>query len=199
MNAQGLTLPRVGTSRERDVERDGVHDSARERVREAWPAMAAELARTVLALGIPAASVDDVLQDVYVAAWRQAPGGLDDESLRRWLFRVAINRCHLEHRRTTRWRAAVRGVFHRGSDTNHAPDAASHATEAEDRRLVRAAIGRLKPAWRTCLVLRYYAEFDSKQIAAVLDLPDSTVRSHLRLARLRLADELKRAGYEHEA
>jgi DNA-directed RNA polymerase specialized sigma24 family protein len=51
---------------------------------------------------------------------------------------------------------------------------------------------------RTILVLRYFAEFDSKEIAKILEMPDSTVRSHLRAGRQQLALELKRAGYQYD-
>ena len=70
---------------------------------------------------------------------------------------------------------------------------------AEKRRTWSGgALGRLDLPMRTILVLRYFAEFDSKEIAKILDMPDSTVRSHLRTGRQQLALELKRAGYQHD-
>jgi RNA polymerase sigma factor (sigma-70 family) len=56
----------------------------------------------------------------------------------------------------------------------------------------------LEPALRSVLVLRYFAELDSKEIGNILGLPDSTVRSRLRAARRKLAWELKRAGYRDD-
>jgi len=56
----------------------------------------------------------------------------------------------------------------------------------------------MKPLHRSVLVLRYFQGLDSKEIGRILDMPDSTVRSHLRVARKILADELKRAGYRDE-
>ncbi len=77
-------------------------------------------------------------------------------------------------------------------------DAGGAACRSEERELVRRALQRLEPRLRSILVLRYFAELDSKEIGRVLELPGSTVRSHLRDARQQLALELKRAGYSHD-
>ncbi len=181
-------------------DRTRVHDPARDLLRSVWDEAAAELARMVAALGVPASRAEDLLQEVYLTAWEKSPPGLDATELRRWLFRVAINRCHLEHRRHARWWSAFRGltrllVVGRRNEGN---DAADVAEKNEETALVRRALERLEPRMRSVLVLRYFAEFDSTEIGRVLRLPDSTVRSHLRVARQELALELRRAGYRHE-
>jgi RNA polymerase sigma-70 factor, ECF subfamily len=160
------------------------------------------LARLLRAMGTPTAKVDDLLQDVYLSAWQKQPPGLTPGELRRWLMRVALNRCNLEHRVQGRWQRLWRrwagqaqpGGNHSAADST-VLDAASRQ---EDKELVRRALGRLQPQVRTILVLRYFAEFDSKEIAKILEMPDSTVRSHLRAGRQQLALELKRAGYQYE-
>ena len=80
----------------------------------------------------------------------------------------------------------------------YAAKAAESAAETEQQALVRKALTRMKPDLRSVLVLRYFAELDSKEIGKMLELPDATVRSRLRAARRELAEELKRAGYHHE-
>ena len=164
-------------------------------LRSVWDEAAPELVRLVAALGVRSSRAEDVLQDVYVAAWEKSPGGIDAPDLRRWLFRVTINRCHLEHRRQARWQGVFRGLtrlFRRHSEER---DAAAVAGENEETAIVRRALERLEPQMRSILVLRYFTGLDSKEIGQVLQLPDSTVRSHLRAARQELALELRRAGY----
>jgi DNA-directed RNA polymerase specialized sigma24 family protein len=46
------------------------------------------------------------------------------------------------------------------------------------------------------LVLKYYMNLTSIQISEVMNMPDSTVRSHLRRARWNLANKLKQTGLE---
>ncbi len=69
---------------------------------------------------------------------------------------------------------------------------------ARELDLVRQAIEGLAPVQKSIVVMRYFCELDSKEIGEILDLPDSTVRSHLRLARQRLAERLKQFGYDDD-
>jgi RNA polymerase sigma-70 factor, ECF subfamily len=163
-----------------------------------WATCQAELARLVAALGVPRDCVDDVLQDVYLAVLQKPPLLMDEEAMRRWLFRLAINRTNLEHRRRGRWRAKLAAWAERlrgGSRAWSAPGATDAQSSArEEQELVRRTLTELEPLDRSVLVLRYYTEMNSRQIAEILEMPDSTVRSRLQLARQRLAGALKRAG-----
>ena len=149
-------------------------------------------------MGIAPGRAEDVLQDVYLTAWRKAPLEAGRTDLRRWLLRVTVNRCNLEHRRRARWQNALRAVTRLWGGCDHVGGPADAACRTEQRDLVRRGLERLEPRSRSILVLRYFAELDSKEIGKILELPDSTVRSHLRTARQQLALELKRMGYDHE-
>jgi RNA polymerase sigma-70 factor (ECF subfamily) len=179
-----------------------VHSSASQLLQSVWDEVSPELARLVRAMQLRPDRVDDVLQDVYLTAWRKLPAGLDRQEVRRWLMRVVINRCNLEHRRHARWRRVASALSRPWSRSDHVRSvrsAAETVCQAEQRHLVRAALQTLQPRQRSILVLRYFAEFDSKEIGNILQMPDSTVRSHLRAARRELALALKRAGYRHES
>jgi RNA polymerase sigma-70 factor (ECF subfamily) len=166
-----------------------------------WQEQAGELARLAGAMGVERTAVADVLQDVYLTAWRKRPANLPAEDQRKWLVRVTVNRCNLEHRRAARWRAAWQRLTHHtnGRVASEASQQADQTTERnEQREAVRRGLKQMEPKLRAILVLRYYADFNSKQIAEILGLADSTVRGHLRAAREQLAAQLGRAGYGHE-
>ena len=61
----------------------------------AWQEAEPKLRRLVAAMGVGRGDVDDLLQNVYLAARQAESLPMDHEACRRWLFRVAINRCHL--------------------------------------------------------------------------------------------------------
>lgn len=184
----------IGQVEPPDTGRRTVDATPQDVLRSIWDGLRPELARVVAALGIEPGRAEDVLQDVYLTAWEKPPPVADPADLRRWLFRVAINRCHLEHRKGARWRGVFRGLVRLWTGLDEqSPEAMSRS---EEKQRVRAGLQRLEPRLRTILVLRYFAEFDSKEIGRILDLPDSTVRSHLRTARQRLAEELKTTGRE---
>jgi RNA polymerase sigma factor (sigma-70 family) len=164
-------------------------------LRSVWDEAAPDLARLAAALGVRASRVEDLLQEVYLTAWQKSPAGLDAPDLRRWLFRVTTNRCHLEHRRHARWQGVFRGLTRLFGHGSQPEDAAGTVGKDELAAVVRRALERLEPHVRSILVLRYFTGLDSGEIGRVLQLPDSTVRSHLRAAREKLALELRRAGY----
>ena len=176
----------------------GVRERTCELLQSVWNEAAPELSRLACAMGIDPGRAEDVLQDVYLTAWRKRPPGAGRTELRRWLFRVATNRCNLEHRRRARWQAVWRTLAGRRGGSGHAGHATDALCREEETQLVRRALGRLEPQWRSVLVLRYFAEFDSKEIGRILELPDSTVRSRLRAARKHLARELSCSGYSHD-
>ena len=156
-----------------------VEQSARDLLLSVWDETAPELAKVVAAMGVGLGAVNDVLQDVYVAAWQRPPPQADSAGLRRWLFRIAINRCHLEHRRGNRWRKVFAGLARLWTRRERA-DSEDAVSRGEERELVRRALDRLDPRLRSVLVLRYFEGLDSKEIGAILEMPDATVRSHLR-------------------
>ena len=73
-------------------------------------------------------------------------------------------------------------------DTSH--EAVDIVGRREQYDLIHRALARLDPSLRTVLVLRYFVDFSSREIADMLDMADSTVRGQLRAGRKRLATEL---------
>jgi RNA polymerase sigma-70 factor, ECF subfamily len=163
--------------------------AGREAFERCWGDAAPELLGLALALGVKRHRADDLLQEVYLLAHEKRPAGVSAGELRRWLFRVAANRCRLEHRQQRRWHAAWERLCQWWSDGS--VDAAqSHAAVAELSSRVEAALEKLKPMEREVIVLKYYANFDATEIGELLALPAATVRSHLARARRRLVHDL---------
>ncbi len=149
-------------------------------------------------MGIPRDRVEDVLQDVYLVSWQKAPRNLENAALHRWLFRVTANRCNLEHRRKRRWRAVWAGVARVLPVASDQRGAEKAASDGEERRLIQSTLDALPPLLRSVLVLRYFSEFNATEIGAILELPASTVRGHLRRGRRLLASNLRRMGLGDE-
>ena len=170
-------------------------ESTKDLLRSEWEKIAPQLLRLIGAMGISHGCREDVLQDVYLAAWQKGPVDVDPMQLQRWLIRVTVNRCKLEHRQRSRWQAVWRGLAARPS--RHGPGCGEAAAE-EEHELVRRALAGLGPEASSLLVLRYFMELDSAEIGRILEQPDSTVRGKLREARKQLAWELKRAGYHYD-
>jgi RNA polymerase sigma-70 factor (ECF subfamily) len=186
-----------------------VHEPATENLAAAWEELRPELSRLVRALGVGSANADDILQEVYLTAREKCPRALKSplslrerarvrEDLRKWLIRVTVNRCRLEHRRTGRWRRVFTALTHLFDRRGPNATAAESLSRDAERQQVRQALQSLDVNTRLLLVLRYFADFDSNEIGRILQLPEATVRGRLCRARQKLADRLRQTGYRHE-
>jgi RNA polymerase sigma-70 factor, ECF subfamily len=139
------------------------------------------------------AEAEEVLQDVFLQVWRRA-ADYDDSRGRPfvWLTTLARSRAldRIDALRSRQRTAAGAGSAIRES----APDPAELASEAEDGRRLRRALAEIPAAQREVLLLGYFEGLSQSEIAARLDAPLGTVKSHARLgltklrALLRLGD-----------
>ncbi len=152
-------------------------------------AQTAWVRRLARSLARDEASADDLVQETFVAALRRPPAGAESESrLRAWfgfvVRNMAIRRTRSELRREERERRSVEGG-HSGSD--------ERAEELEELRaeLYRHVKALAEPA-RQVVLLHYFEELDSAEIARRLGVPDSTVRNRLKRALAELRERLER-------
>ncbi len=162
-----------------------------------WQTAFPQLKRLVAALGC-AHNAEDILQDVYLIAMQKGPRQPDPLSLRRWLFRVTINRCHLENRKRKLHRKILPKLAKWFHQKKQDPSVAQTIGNSEQHRAVHSALQALDESYKAPLVLKYFHGLNSSQIAEILEIPDSTVRSRLRRARAKLAAALRPEAYDHE-
>jgi len=145
---------------------------------------------------------EDVVQEVFLTAWRSLPGFRGDASLATWLAKIAVTRAlnHLDRGGVKVSRNAV--PIEPGSGDG--PRTAGLARELEDGRPAASplrvleardlgrrladCLGRLPPAWRAALALRHQDQQPYEEIARALGLALGTVRSRLSRARLALRE-----------
>ena len=127
---------------------------------------------------------EDVLQEVFAAAFNAI--GADDRpiNVRPWLYRIARNRS-LNHLR----RAQAVGVD--SMDVHLSDNGATTADKVHDREEFRILVGdiqELPETQRTALVLREMDALSYEQIAEAMETTVSSVKSLLVRARVSLAE-----------
>lgn len=153
--------------------------------------------RTVVAarLGEPGA-VDDVMQEVSLAAVKQQAPLQDESKVAPWLYRLAVRQCLLYRRRRGRQRKLTDRYAQSFQPTERDPRTAeplSWLLADERRRLVREALGRLHRRDAEILMLKYTENWSYHQIADHLGISHSAVEARLHRARKRLRNELAAA------
>ena len=137
------------------------------------------------------ADAEEVAQDAFVRAWLALRGFRGEASFSTWLYRIAVRRA-FDRALTLRTR---RG---RETDLEAAEHAAAPAGGGEAspamRRLERL-IDELSPAQRAAVTLYYLEDQSVERVAATLELPENTVKTHLSRARAALRSAWIARGY----
>ena len=135
---------------------------------------------------------DDLLQDVFLLAYRKIGSYRGDASLGTWLYRLAMNHC-LD---VLRSRQARMGQVTESMDV---PDAAPVAEPAPTLTTVsridlERAIEALPPACRAAFLLHDVEGFGHNEVGEILGVSEGTSKSQVHKARLRIRAYLGARG-----
>jgi RNA polymerase sigma factor (sigma-70 family) len=123
---------------------------------------------------------EEIVQDTFVAAWKGAARFEGRSSVSSWLFAIARRQARDRLRRVQPDQASVEALEALPA-ADPGPEAAALA--AATRTELAAALERLPAKHRECLVLAFVAELSGPEIAAVLGIPEGTVKSRIHAAR----------------
>jgi len=138
--------------------------------------------RSVQRLGVDAASVDDVIQEVFLAAYRRWGTYDARRPFKPWLFGIALNVVRMARRGESRRRRRVEAVAVQ-HDVSEPTDATQRHAELD---LLQRLLAVLDDDQRTVVILIEIEGMSPRDVAAGLGLSVNTVYSRLRLARAHL-------------
>jgi RNA polymerase sigma-70 factor (ECF subfamily) len=148
------------------------------------------LARRVL---VDADRADDVVQEVFLRLWNE-PERFDPArgALRSYLYRQTHSRA-VERVRSEEARRR-REERHDREKAEAAYDVEVEAWALIRSELVKEALAQLAEGERDAITLAYFGGHTYREVATMLDLPEGTVKSRIRLGLNKLADRLEATG-----
>lgn len=137
-------------------------------------------------------SVEDLLQDVWVAIYRGLPTLLDVAKFRPWAFRIARDPVYREFRRR---KLPIDSIEEIGGDVLPEPTEVNLRVDKEE---LRTCLDLLSPGHREALILRYFEEMSYEEIARVTGSALGTVRSRLHHAKRAERVAVEQTLYEYK-
>ncbi len=156
-----------------------------------------QLFRTARAILRDDAEAEDALQEAYLQAYRTLGSFRGEARLSTWLARIVANEALQRLRKGTR-RAAIVPIQAgmAAEELEQLPDSRmdkqpeAGAERAQVRKVLERRIDALPDAYRAVFVLRAVEELSVEETAAVLGIPEATVRSRFFRARSLLREAL---------
>jgi RNA polymerase sigma-70 factor (ECF subfamily) len=139
--------------------------------------------RVVIALVRDHALAEDITQEALLKAWKALPSFRGDSSLRNWILRIAHNTAISTLRRR---RPELREPWNLPENTL-GRDASDSVVDGLVMEQFQIALAELPPSTRAIVVLREVEGRSYEDIADIVGLPLSTVRTRLFRARKELA------------
>src|SRR5436190_12349946 len=131
------------------------------------------------------ADAEDLLQEIFLQAYRKLPEFRGDSAVGTWLYRLAMNRC-LDHLKSVHTRAGRASC--ELDEQWHGSGATGRGIEngEVDKLDLERAIARLPEGAKAVFVLHDIEGFQHQEIASILGISEGTSRSQVHKARLRV-------------
>ena len=144
--------------------------------------------RLGLAITKDPSAAEEIVVDTFARAHRAIERLEPDDSLRPWLYRVAVN---LSYNRRPRKGVTFSSLDDGTEDIAADGESPSEAAErAERRRVVLECVDALGPKHKVVVVLHYLNGLNLAEIAEVVEVPVGTVKSRLHYALRQLRVQL---------
>lgn len=123
----------------------------------------------------------DAVQEAVLHGWIKRRQLRNADSFKAWMIRITVNECRNLQRRAMKQKKAVEASM----EEMKQPPARRNLTELE------AALSQLPEKYRLPIVLFYMENYPTREIAALMEIPEGRLRERMRTARKLLGRMLK--------
>jgi RNA polymerase sigma-70 factor (ECF subfamily) len=143
-----------------------------------------------------APEAEDATQEAFIRAYRYLESYDSRRPFSTWLFSIASHYCIDQlRRRRIDWLPLKEEIAEPVRLASASPNPESVVTERDRERWIQELLSTLSPRDRAAITLHYWYDCPYKEIAEVLDLSVSAVKSRLYRARRALAEKMEGEAY----
>lgn len=175
MPSSDPSLPKLG---------DGPQESF-ESLMVQWQDHVIRLCRYFLGYGEDAL---DAAQEVFIRLYRSLPSVDPGRPLGPWLYRVTVNVCRTHASRRRRYLRLKSILWLKSADPPSWNPVEAAAEQADERKIMKAALQALTPNERIAVVLRDIEGLSTAEVAQTMGTSETTVRSHISRARVKIRE-----------
>lgn len=148
--------------------------------------------RSILYQLCGASSLDDLVQEVFLRAWKGLPKLRQTSQLSTWLYRISWNVATDKRREFAQINSQQQTLTHTVPVSQEAPS----IEYLHYQDIVQRGLAQLSFEHRTVLVLHDLEEVPQKEVAQILGIPVGTVKSRLFHARAAMRHFLQKEGVQ---
>ncbi|MDX2244673.1 MAG: sigma-70 family RNA polymerase sigma factor [Leptolyngbyaceae cyanobacterium bins.302] len=148
--------------------------------------------RAILYQLCDASMLDDLVQEVFLRAWKGLPKFRRSAKFSTWLYRITWNVAADQRQAIVKGRTQLQILNHHAPRQQNSLD----MMHLHYQDLVQRGLDHLSLDHRTVLMLHDLEEIPQKEIAEILEIPVGTVKSRLFHARAAMRQFLEREGVQ---
>lgn len=139
------------------------------------------------------AIAEEIVQDVFLAYYRQQERFEQRSSLKTYLVKITVHKSHDYLRSWKNKRHVLLEKLHIGASNRSVE---KEVIEGEERTVLKDALFTLSVVYREVLILHYYRDLKVREIAEILGCSENTVKTRVRRARTLLQEQLDQSEWE---
>ncbi len=140
---------------------------------------------------------EDISQEVFIKVFRHIKKFRKEAALKSWIYQITVNTCiDVQRKKSKKPQVLMEGLEMDSlqqqtgwpGSRNSEPERHAEANMIQQR--IQQLLLKISPKERSAFVMRYYNEFNTSEIAKILDVSTNTIKSFLFRARKKLQKEL---------
>ncbi len=125
---------------------------------------------------------EDITQEVFIKLYDNFNKFSDEEYMKKWCIRVTINKC--KNLVLSSWHKKISFITEKEENTV--------SCEKSDSSDILNALFKLSPKYRIVIILHYYSGYKVKEIADILKIKESAVKTRLKRGREKLQEIIRK-------